>query len=249
MTPNPDPVLCAGFQTRFNGRRIECRKRVRGTWSPWKGVKGLVKKLGRKAWPGFAYRDTRSKSVKKSMWRGKGKRKIEGQLYMQGRRIGRRIDREISSWASGEGRGDLHKMLPQTRNIVSVLEKIGMQNIRTQVPVADPDAKLGTCIDILADRKHDGALCVIEVKSGMDSFFESTRGVMKGPLHGVANSPQNQALVQLAATVELFRRTYQVDESRKLRAWVVHTDFERTKVIRLPRWAEAHGKELCDTKW
>lgn len=102
-------------------------------------------------------------------------------------------------------------MLPYTRWFLHAMSSIGLNPIRANIPCGSITARLGTAVDVVAQRSDDvttNRVVLIEIKCGYDRYLYKYRGFMKHPFESLKDSPFYQFLVQTAFTEALFRVTY-----------------------------------------
>lgn len=114
--------------------------------------------------------------------------------------------------------------------------------IRTQMPVAIPDWKLATAVDLLC-KSETGELRIVEVKTGYETYYHHHTGRPMQHL-GVADSPANQHQLQLFATVEMYKHLNCVKQSTYIQAEVWHLRADGIDLIPLQPWVAENKSKI-----
>jgi hypothetical protein len=190
-------------------------------------LRGITKLLHDKFWPDYRYtgRNDGGKAEKRFAPRG-----------LRGAARGTRVDtqvREVVRVIMSGKRVQWSNLHPLTRKLLNSLFVLKLTPAVAQVAVGDPEARLGTGVDLVcvdnatgyeptectvglgAESKHPKPPSasrrkpvLVEIKCGFDGYLDATNGHMKSVLKDFPNSPRWQHQAQLAVTWELFRRTF-----------------------------------------
>jgi hypothetical protein len=103
------------------------------------------------------------------------------------------------------------KVDPCTRKIMKFLESMGIVKLSCQLMVFSERSKIATAIDMLCVHRDTGTPVVVEVKaSTTDSlaYYMDSLCPMDGTLSPIPFSQRNRDMLQLVATMSLFREMY-----------------------------------------
>lgn len=136
-----------------------------------------------------------------------------------GQRIGRQVDRELTTWVK-EG-GYLPKSVhPYTTKLVSFFQEMKWRPVAAQYVVGGVAfGSIGTALDLVM-RNAENELLILEIKCGFDGYWQEAKDDMKG-LSKVANTPCHQAMAQLLFGHLLLIRTQPL---RPKHAYVVNVN-------------------------
>lgn len=130
-------------------------------------------------------------------------------------------------------RNNLHL---HTRRVVTGLHMLKLRPIASQLPVGHEILRVGTALDLLCIdiERH---LVVVEIKSGFDTYYERhTLDRMRPPFQDKNDSPHNQHQLQLALSLLLFCRTYNLPTSQ-VKGCVLRTFHRGVVHYPLESWA------------
>ena len=137
---------------------------------------------------------------------------------------GQRVDRELRTWIDRGGQGALKHA--GSRQVVAGLRRMGIQPLKAQVRVTDPDLKLTTLIDAVGEGANN-TLWIIEIKTTTltsANHIKSYRRVCRRtPMmrNGVVHTEQATHYLQAAFGALALRKLYNVHPDISVMACVV----------------------------
>lgn len=143
------------------------------------------------------------------------------------------VDSQLASIVNGKRVRTMHKM---TERVLQAFRFKSWTPIAAQVPVYDLESRIGTAVDVLCTSQQ-GHLLVVEVKIGYaNGAHDAGKGALLPPFGAFTDCPKNQHFLQLAATLELFQKTY----NRRAYGILLRADEAAVHIHRLPDVFTSH---------
>jgi hypothetical protein len=116
------------------------------------------------------------------------------------------------------------RIMPETATVRKYLETNGLSIVSCQVPVADEEVRLCTCLDLIV-RNQEGQFLLVETKTGFNGYRDFHTGYsMSYPFQNFTDSPKNQHIVQTLVGEMLFRKSYPHITNISSQIWYVSPD-------------------------
>lgn len=118
-----------------------------------------------------------------------------------GCRIGNHTDRDVQQWCQDPNY--THDENPYFVAIQNYCRSQQWTPLHAQIPVGCTHLRIGTLIDLLV-LTQDNTICLIEIKTGYDDYYDLCQGPMSYPFHALPTSFRNNHFLQLMFTIYLF---------------------------------------------
>ena len=142
---------------------------------------------------------------------------------------GTRVDKEMNKWARGEAVFHIH---PYTTTLIKFIRAKKWLPVTSQFVVGDERARIGTAADVVV-RDETGRVILLEIKTGMDNYFDKASGSLQPPLDKITCTARHLAMLQLQMTELL----YQLTTGTKPHAAFVLRAFDKgVQAYPLPKW-------------
>jgi hypothetical protein len=185
---------------RKKGVRIACKR------APEKRIWGLTQLLRRAYFAHFHYSSQGNRDVKKTKRGGK----------REGKRVDRAISRRIDLGVKEGAKEDEEEEEKKEQVYFEFLQKNGYKVLCSQLGVGSLSKGIGTMIDVVATvyGEEEKGVVLIENKVRQLLLYDRgsghtiTQGNKQKVPRAVVDSPRNQDQLQLAFSLDLFRKTF-----------------------------------------
>jgi len=204
-----------------------------------KQMRGLLHTLNSLFYPSYKYENATTMSSSSSqniktvtILECKGSKK-----NCKPKRMGKFVDRSITKWLKNDQKIAPSQCQKQVYSlIIPFLKSENFSKIDSQVLVQKKDSRLKTKLDVLADNR------IFEVKLGFENYWLKYNEKMNYPFQDLDNCPQNQHLLQLLFSIEL----YEKQENKKIdreKSAVLRVFKNQLDILYLPKFSEETIKE------
>jgi hypothetical protein len=111
---------------------------------------------------------------------------------------------------------------PFTSNAIGWLLKNELIPVTSELPVCDPDIRIGTAADLICTNKNN-EICLIEWKTGVYKYFMAANSYCCNTSIKLNNSPYTQARLQTLFTYHILKYRYNINIKK---CYIVHINEE-----------------------
>lgn len=206
-------------------------------------LQGLLPRLKSVYWPNSNYYKlrkgikrekgiTKSRAAKTRLAKARAARPTGGGLAR-----GTKIHRELKHFLQLDKKNfkKLHHSLHDfsARILKVIIGKMQLKPFLPEFDIFDEVMGVGTSIDMICLDK-DGFLVLLEFKTGYKDYFNSPDGYMSLSLHGLKNTAQNQATLQLSSAALILEKKYGIPLER-MKLYIIRVDDESLDIIPVER--------------